>query len=582
MMNTPKPPSFLLRLFQQVGELVVIFLFIFTINNYLGREQILIKADGKGYYDYLPATFIYHDLNFNYLDTLQYDLYPKDITHLYILTKGDARYNKYFPGTAILMTPFFLGGHAAAKIKGVNTDGYGSVYQESIFYAALFYLWLGLLYLRKLLLKFRIKRWIIFFTQLLLVLATPIVHYAYADAAFSHVYSFTLITLFVYHSYGALKEGRKHAIIYSAILFGLLVLVRPVNLIILGIIPFYFKSFDAFKTSVKETYENYRKQLLLGIIALGVVLAVLPILWLIQTGQPVFWPYAGEGFDFLHPHFTEFLFSYQNGMFLYTPLLFIAFTGAFIVLLIRKQYYRIFGVSAFFCLVIYVMSSWHVWFYGESFGSRTFIEYYFMAGVALALLLQYASTIGLRILILTLCTLCIPLNNIQAFQYEQRILHGAAMDSNSYWEIFLKTDPLYEWILYREPIFYSAEQVLETKNYNEQIWLTRGDKWTVFDSLIVGPEVEALSWSAFWCADTGRTNVIVAADNPDRENILWYQRRSLHLARHPFSCNTDSIQVRLPKHDRPLHVKLMAHGENDRLITTKMEVRLLNFTMKDQ
>jgi hypothetical protein len=45
------------------GELLVIVLFLTSINNFIGNVDFTIQADGIGYYDYLPATFIYHDLN---------------------------------------------------------------------------------------------------------------------------------------------------------------------------------------------------------------------------------------------------------------------------------------------------------------------------------------------------------------------------------------------------------------------------------------------------------------------------------------------------------------------------------------
>jgi len=38
-----------------INELLVIFLFIFLINNYLGNTDETIKADAAGYYDYLPS-----------------------------------------------------------------------------------------------------------------------------------------------------------------------------------------------------------------------------------------------------------------------------------------------------------------------------------------------------------------------------------------------------------------------------------------------------------------------------------------------------------------------------------------------
>lgn len=56
-------------------ELLLIFFFVLLINNYFQNDDVRIRADGKGYYDYLPALFIYHDLNFQCIDTLVTELY---------------------------------------------------------------------------------------------------------------------------------------------------------------------------------------------------------------------------------------------------------------------------------------------------------------------------------------------------------------------------------------------------------------------------------------------------------------------------------------------------------------------------
>ncbi len=42
-----------------IGEVLIIFILLFILNNFMGYEKITIKADGAGYYDYLPSLFIY-------------------------------------------------------------------------------------------------------------------------------------------------------------------------------------------------------------------------------------------------------------------------------------------------------------------------------------------------------------------------------------------------------------------------------------------------------------------------------------------------------------------------------------------
>ena len=46
-----------------INELLIVFILIILINNFIGNVDITIKADGIGYYDYLPSIFIHHDIN---------------------------------------------------------------------------------------------------------------------------------------------------------------------------------------------------------------------------------------------------------------------------------------------------------------------------------------------------------------------------------------------------------------------------------------------------------------------------------------------------------------------------------------
>ena len=124
----------------------MVIIALFVINNYLVRPEFFIKADGKGYYDYLPAAFIYNDLNFEYTDTLQTEFYDqKSYTSGYLHTVNGHQINKYFPGVAVLWMPFFAAAHTYALYSDMYAaNGYSQPYQESIFYAAVFFLFLGL------------------------------------------------------------------------------------------------------------------------------------------------------------------------------------------------------------------------------------------------------------------------------------------------------------------------------------------------------------------------------------------------------------------------------------------------------
>ena len=73
----------------------------------------VIEADAKGYYAYLPAVFIYHDLNFGFYKQIEQETYYNpNLSYDYLRVHNNKAINKYYAGTAVLLLPFFLAGHA--------------------------------------------------------------------------------------------------------------------------------------------------------------------------------------------------------------------------------------------------------------------------------------------------------------------------------------------------------------------------------------------------------------------------------------------------------------------------------------
>jgi len=69
----------------------------------------IVESDGKGYYAYLPAIFIYNDLNFGFFDEIEKEKYYDE--NLYYDYRSGAHgkvINKYYCGTALAELPFFL------------------------------------------------------------------------------------------------------------------------------------------------------------------------------------------------------------------------------------------------------------------------------------------------------------------------------------------------------------------------------------------------------------------------------------------------------------------------------------------
>jgi len=400
------------------------------------HSSTIIKADGKGYYAHLPAIFIYHDLNFSFFDEIENTYGNEHLFYDYRKTDGENTYNKYFAGTAVLMLPFFAIGHLVTLFSGETVDGYSHWYQLSISWAALFYLLATLLVMRQVLRRFKIRDKIIGLSLLAIVFGTNWYYYILAEPAMSHVYSVFLISLFFWQLLNWVKQGSNNHLVYLALLLGLIIWVRPVNGMVLLAVPLAFHSFYSFRIKVWELFKKVK----LWPIALipGLIVFAQLIIYKIQTGNFLIYSYEEEGFNFLHPEMWKILFSYKKGLFVYTPLLLIA--SLFNYFLWKRNKYRGVYSVLFFLTITYLLSSWWNWYYGGSFSSRAYIEYYIFFLIPLAVgvndlrirTIKY-SVVGLIIVLILFC-------QFQTYQYRYMVIHWDNMTKEKYWDVFLNVD----------------------------------------------------------------------------------------------------------------------------------------------
>src|SRR5688572_18882309 len=110
-----------------------------------GTEATL-SWDVSGYYMYLPALFIYHDLDqVAFGDSIIRKYYPTpDLQQVFHHYNSGNKVMKYSSGQAIAMLPFFLVGHAIAAITDHPSDGFSAPYQYAIGIGMLLYTLIGL------------------------------------------------------------------------------------------------------------------------------------------------------------------------------------------------------------------------------------------------------------------------------------------------------------------------------------------------------------------------------------------------------------------------------------------------------
>lgn len=409
-------------------------------------DRTVVTSDGFGYYSYLPAVFIYNDLQYTFFEDVYKKHLPNAPVPVFCNEVNGKMVNKYFSGVAVLLTPFFGVAHASSYLFDYPSDGYSDLYQLFVGIGALFYLGLGCLYCLKILKIYNVPAIIANISIIVIVFGTNLFHYVVVEPSMSHVYSFASIAAFIYYlKKYSLDPHRKDAV-KMAFALSIILLIRPINGIILFSLPFICGSW----LSVRKLFENIikdKKTLFISVVVTGTLCLIQPILYYFQTGSFFVWSYKGEGFNFLKPEIINVLFSYKKGWFVYTPAAFISLLA--FLFLYRKNKFEAISLLLFFALVIYVLSCWWHWQYGMSFGLRAFIDYYpFLAIMVSYCILLFSNKVYKTVIVLLfLCT--IVLNLIQAYQYRHFILHWDKMDKEKYWTVFLKTNKEYEGVLWK-------------------------------------------------------------------------------------------------------------------------------------
>lgn len=396
-----------------------------------GKNKV-IQNDVIMYYAYLPATFIFNDLNFDFTKDLPADFEGQIWLQTTPIGKPILRMTM---GMAILWVPFFLMAHALAHILGVSTLGYSWPYSLSIFVATLFYLFVGLYYLRKILLRY-VSEVTTAVTLILVVLATNLMFYVISEPGMTHVYNFGLITAFIYFSLKWVEKPELKNTIILGLLAGLIVLIRPVNILV-GLFPALIGI-----TSVKQLGDRITGNWKMILVAAGFAFLVFVpqmIYWKAQSGHFLFNSYMDQGkFYFFQPQLINGLFSFRKGWLIYTPVMIFGLAGFFWM---RKLLPELFlPALVFVVLNIYVVYSWWCWWYGGCYGSRPMIDMYGIMALPLATFLEKIWTgknwgkVPVAIVLVAL----LWLNQFQTSQYRTSLLHWDSMTKEAYFGIFGK------------------------------------------------------------------------------------------------------------------------------------------------
>jgi hypothetical protein len=418
--------------------LILAIVVISASNLHFGKQfyRGIILSDGKGYYAYLPAVFIYHDLHFQFFDAIEVKYYDKNTWYDYRAEMGNICFDRYFAGTAVAMAPFFFIGHGLSYLFGKPMDGYSYYYAVMVNLAAIFYLFLFLLYLRKLLRLYGVSPPHQSLVLVSFAFGTNLFYYTNVEPSMSHVYSAAFITAFLYHARKYFLEPDQRRLLYGAGLLGMILLIRPQNVVVCLALPFMAGGLwplaGGFLTALKRI-----KALLAGIAIIMAICSIQLILYKLETGHFWVYPYPGERFFWLEPEIGNILFSYYRGFFVYTPLAFISLGGLYY--LWKQDRFRFWSFLLFFGILTYILSSWWSWSYGGCFGLRAYVEFYGLFALLAALVLEHSKP-AFRNVYMVLMFLCIVVCQVQTFQYRHNYTYWNDMSAKRYWRVFMKIE----------------------------------------------------------------------------------------------------------------------------------------------
>src|SRR6218665_673329 len=387
--------------------------------------------DVFGYYSYLPATFC-NNGSFEFADQASNHNPTGPLnTHL----------PKYTYGMALMYSPFFALGYKIAINQKSPLNGFSEPFATCIRWGSIFYIFLGLMFLRKLLF-FYFSEIVVALTLLGCLFGSVLFTYTFIQSEMTHGYLFCLFSIFLYFTHKWHIEPKFKYTVPLAVSLGLIGLIRPTEIFILFFFIFWnVKSLADLKVKFSLLLKNY--------LHLALMLVVAILYWVPQflfykqhTGSYFYFSYTGEGFFWGDPQIMNILFSYRKGWVTYSPLVVLAFVGFFLA----GKRFPVAGLTFFLvtALTVYVLSCWWDWGYGGCFGAREFCQHTAYLAIPMAAFINFSSDTLKRPVLkgfLSLITMafvfsCICLNLGQSYLYQKvGFIHFDGMTKEIYCEI---------------------------------------------------------------------------------------------------------------------------------------------------
>lgn len=399
----------------------------------------IITFDYYGSYLYLPALFIYNDIRIKNLEV--YDSLNNTYRNtplFYQLSPGPDgnRVIRFFSGMSYMFSPGFFAGHMIARYTDSPADGFSLPYQRALLVNGLIIALLGLLFARKILLRFFSDLTTSITLILIFIGSNLVFFYTYGNDA-PHLYLFSLFTIFLWLGIRWHEQPSKGKAAMLGLVSGLIIASRPSEMILL-IIPLAWGVYN-----LKTLHEKIRlftlhyKHLLIA--AAGVILLILPqiIYWKFVTGSYFFSPYddPSSTLRLTNPQFINTLFGFRKGWFIYAPMMIFTLPGLFFMF--RKYPGYAMPVIIYVFINIYLIASFTSLI---SFGWRAFIQSYAMLILPMGFFVDFAITRKKlsRLLIFVFLLLLMLLHLFKSWQLVIGVIDGSRMTREYFFATFFK------------------------------------------------------------------------------------------------------------------------------------------------
>lgn len=396
------------------------------------KHKDVIASDVAHYYSYLPALFYERDLSLSFLSDSsnhQKELQFYSPNH----TSENKAVIKMSMGMSCSYLPFFALAHIYATLFDYPVDGFSEPYQFAIQFASLFYYLVGLLFLWKVVCLY-FSPPVTFITLFCISFGTNAFYYLTLGAGMAHATNFGCMSAFLLLTLQWHNNPRMSKAMLLGCLGGILILLRPINLLAFIFFLFYsVNSIISFRS--KLNFLLSKKLQVLVIIFVSILMFVPQMLyWRYVTGDFVFNSYVGEHFYFNNPHIFKALFGFRKGWFIYTPVMLISLAGFFLLREKLKEFAL--ALPLFFMLYIYVAFSWWCWWYGGSFSQRVLIDIYPFLAIPFAAVLTFVQSFRRTKMVLYFLLFCfILLNLFQTIQAKYNIIHYDSMTRENYFKV---------------------------------------------------------------------------------------------------------------------------------------------------